>query len=214
MDKDLKAALDAITGQITTLAASVTSVTATVEEIKKGPPALSAANLLPKIEPHAKALENLAAAMEGEGVGSDNERGYAVFLRRMAGNMRSEAAQGRIPNTFSLYAAATAPTADATAIESAVKTAVEAATKPLSEQLAAANTKIADLSAAATKNAPAPERKTIAPAITALLARGGIELPTDGSKIPTAKLDAALKDMSTAQRMQTKAALGQAGLID
>jgi hypothetical protein len=214
MDPKLQEFLDKLAAGQAKLTETVSGIVTTVDEIKKGPPALTAANLLPKIEPHAKALENLAAAMEGEGVGSDTERGHATYLRRMAGQMRSEAAQGRIPNTFSLYAAAVAPALDANAIQTAVQTAVDAATKPLKDALAASETKITDLTAKATKAATEPERKTVSPAITALLAKGGIEMPTDGSKIPVAKLDVALKDMPVQQRMQVKAALGQAALID
>ena len=58
--------------------------------------------------------------------------------------------------------------------------AVEAATKDLSEKLAAAETKIADVKAAAFAKSEAPERKTISPAIQKLLAKAGADAPEDG----------------------------------
>jgi hypothetical protein len=71
-------------------------------------------NLLSTIEPHAAALESCAHAMEAAGIGGDQERGHAVVLRKMAGQMRSEAALGRLPHIYEstgrLHAAAQSST--------------------------------------------------------------------------------------------------------
>jgi hypothetical protein len=69
--------------------------------------AISATNFLSKVEPHAAQLENLAAEMEAAGIGGDPNNGHAVVLRKMAGQMRADAAQGRMPSA--LRAAAPAP---------------------------------------------------------------------------------------------------------
>jgi uncharacterized protein DUF6582 len=223
MDKELKDYLDKMAADqktlatsVTTLTTNVTTLSASVEDIKtKGPAALAAANLMPKVETHAKNLETLAASMESDGIGADAQNGHAQHLRRMAGQLRAEAAQGRLPATFhGMYAAAAALVPHE--IDPAVlKSAIETAVKPLVDANAALGTQIADLKAAAVKGSPAPERKTLPPAITALLAKAGVEMPTAaGDKIPMAKLDEALKGLGMSQRIEFKSGLAKAGLID
>src|SRR5262245_9751957 len=60
-------------------------------------------NLISQVEPHAAGLESCAAAMEAAGIGGDLTNGHVVYLRKMAGDLRSQAARGRLPS--SLYAA-------------------------------------------------------------------------------------------------------------
>jgi len=77
--------------------------------------AISAANLLPQVEPHAAKLEACADAMEAAGIGGDPNNGHAVQLRRMAACMRADAAQGRMPS--SIHAAATKNSAVTAALQ-------------------------------------------------------------------------------------------------
>lgn len=63
-------------------------------------------NLIPKVEKHAAALENIASAMEADGIGGDPARGHATVLRNMAGDLRSQGALGRMPSTFDTFRAA------------------------------------------------------------------------------------------------------------
>jgi hypothetical protein len=63
-------------------------------------------NLIPKVEKHAGALEQLASAMEADGIGGNPSRGHAAVLRNMAGDLRSQAALGRMPSTFDAFHAA------------------------------------------------------------------------------------------------------------
>lgn len=202
MMTDFAAGMTAMTTQITALSASV----AKMEPI-------SAANLLPKVEPHAAKLEAAAAEMEAAGIGGDPSNGHAVALRKMAGCMRAEAAQGRMPSTYhSFYAAAAvAPPVDNSA---AIAAAVDAVVKPLAASLAAMGTQMADLKAAAFKESTAPVRKTLTPEINALLARSGLEAPAAGEKLALGKVDAALKDLPLDQRISVKAALSKNGLLD
>ena len=86
--------------------------------------------------------------------------------------------------------------------------------KPLAEGLKALETKLADVKAAAVAEAKAPERKTLPASITALLAKNGLEAPADGSKFSLASVDAALKELPFATRLQVKAGLTQNGLLD
>jgi hypothetical protein len=64
-------------------------------------------NLLHMIEPHAAAIESCADAMEADGIGGDPNNGHAVVLRKMAGDLRSDAARGRLSGSF--HASAEAP---------------------------------------------------------------------------------------------------------
>jgi hypothetical protein len=52
------------------------------------------------VEPHAAALEACAAAMAAAGVGTAPTRGHVDVLRRMANNMRAEAASGKVPSSW------------------------------------------------------------------------------------------------------------------
>jgi hypothetical protein len=208
---------------VAALTASLQTISASVEDIKKaGPATVNAnANTMALVEPHAKACEACASGMEAAGIGGHPERGHAVMLRKMAGNMRAAAAMGQIPHIYRdhdyfMNAAADTGNANATkpldGAELAAK--VEAAVKPLADKLAAVGTQLADLKAKAFADSPAPERKTVKPEITALLAKAGLEAPADGSKLALGKVDAALKELPVSQRLTVKAALSQAGLID
>jgi hypothetical protein len=63
-------------------------------------PTVSAANVLDKIEPHAKALEGCANAMEAAGIGGHSDGGHVALLRKMAADLRSQAAHGRMPYVY------------------------------------------------------------------------------------------------------------------
>ena len=101
------------------------------------------------------------------------------------------------------------------AIETAVKTAVEAATKPLVDQLAAAETKAKDAEAKAIAAAAAPDRKTVSPMITSLLARASITLPEGDAKLKVSELDVSLKaaGLNMDQRMTLKQELSRLGAL-
>lgn len=203
---DLVASVASVTSTMTGLAASV----AKIEPI-------SAANLLPKVEPHASKMEACADSMEAAGIGGDPHNGHAVVLRKMAGQMRAEAAQGRMPSTYSggyMYGAAAVATLPVVDTAAEVAKAVAALVTPLTDKLAAMGTQLTDLKAAAFKASESPERKTAAPAIAALLARTGLTAPADGAKFDLASIDKALKDLPIADRLNTKSALSKAGLID
>lgn len=188
-----------LTAQITELKAAQTKMDETLQ---------ASAAVMSKVEPHAAALDSQADKMEAEGVGTDARSGHVKVLRNMASSMRASAAMGRVPASYSdgMYASAEQPAAtDAT-------TSPEV--KALKDELAALGTKFADLQAAASKEGKAPERKTLSPHITALLAKADITVPEDG-KLEAGKLDVALaaSGLSTAQRLATKASLAQAGVL-
>lgn len=83
------------------------------------------------------------------------------------------------------------------------------------KELEELKTKVADLTAAADKAKTAPERKTLAPAITALLARADLSIPTDGAKLSIGAIDAALakSNLDPVKRMEIKGALKRADLV-
>lgn len=210
MTPETKTALDKLSADQAALTTTIEGLVASIAKI----PAISAANLLPKVEPHASKLEGCADAMEAAGIGGDPSNGHAMALRRMAGDMRAEAVSGRMPSRWSMYASAgvtgvTVPPAVDVAGE------VAKAVAPLLESLKAMGTQIADVKAQAAASSKAPERKTLPATITGLLAKAGIQVPgAEGDKIDMAKLDAAIKDMPMHQRIEVKASLGRAGLID
>lgn len=182
------------------------------------------AALMAKVEPVAASLEKTAQAMEAAGVGTDAETGQVAHLRRMAAAMRSDAAAGRAPGAYSV--GSTAPVVQQTAApkfedSDAYKTLAASVTTlttslaAAADKAAAAETKIADLKAAADRAKPAPDRKTMAPQIAHLIAKGGIEMPEEGQMMNLGKLDASMKAaaMTLEQRTHLKTALAKDGLI-
>jgi hypothetical protein len=97
----------------------------------------------------------------------------------------------------------------------AEKEASDKKLKELEDKLASQETLIKDLQAAAAKNADEPARKTLTPHLTALLARGGVTLPGDNSKLSVGELDKALATsaLEPVQRMELKNTLEKSGLL-
>lgn len=147
------------------------------------------------VEPHAAALESCAAAMESAGIGTHAAHGHAAKARRLAASLRCAAALGNVPHMYnenSIAAATDDKGGDKAASEAAIAAAVQAAVTPLKAELEAMTTKLADVKAAAFKASPEPERKTLPPAFTALLAKAGIGGDDGDGKVTMAKLDEAL----------------------
>jgi hypothetical protein len=214
MNEEIKKALEGLTSGLDGLTKQFAELSASVEGLKKGPEKVEANDrVMSLVEPHAKACEACAAGMEAAGVGGHPEHGHASVLRKMAGHMRAEAALGKVPHIYRdhdwMHAAADKadPAAD-------FAKKFDELVKPLADGLAAMETKLADVKAAAVAEAKAPERKTLSPALTTLLAKAGLEAPANGEKFSLAKVNDALKELPTNTRLQVKAGLGQAGLLD
>ncbi len=177
----------------------------------EAPKVMAKAHTEGMVEPHAKALESSADAMEGAGIGGHAERGHVHILRKMAGHMRAEAALGKIPHVWNDHSWMTAKGANTD--EDAVKKIIADAVKPLQDALAAEQTKVKDLQAAAVKAAAAPERKTDSPEVTALIAKG--EKPNAEGKFTVAQLDALFdaQKLGGVERIQAKLKLQAQGLI-
>jgi hypothetical protein len=168
-----------------------------------------------KVEPFANDMDGIADRMEAEGVGTDERRGHVKGLRAMAASMRADAAQGRVPAQYDSYMYGAAdPKTGAQPDAAMIASAVEAAVKPLREELASEKTKVADLQASATRNSPAPERKTVPAATLQAMAKAGLVQPGEGEKLSIADVDKALEGMPTTQRLQAKAGMRQAGLLN
>jgi hypothetical protein len=182
------------------------------------------------VEPHASALEGCAAAMEAAGVGVEPKWGHVHVLRRMADGMRAEAAIGKVPHIWRDHDYPTYASADkdneedmtkdeiskliASAVTEAVKP-LQDANKELSDKLAATETKLADATSKARIEAAAPERKTITPAISALLDRVGITTPDGEEKLKVGQVDAAAKaaNLPLDKRIMLKNELSRVGAL-
>jgi hypothetical protein len=219
-------ALAPVTAQITALQSSQIALEDRVGKFSTQLEAQAA--LSAKVEPVAAGLEKAALAMEASGIGTDAETGQAAVLRRMAANMRIEAAAGRIPQAYQIPVAAT-PAAQIKQIEmpkfedSDAYKAMLLNMATLTTQLTAAadkqaatETKLADMKASADLAKPAPDRKTLPPIIASLVAKAGLDLPEEGTMMSTNKLNQVLAaaNMTTEQRMHLKTGLAKAGLVN
>jgi hypothetical protein len=170
--------------------------------------AQAAAKIRNDVEPHAAALDTQATAMEAAGID-------ASALRKMAAQMRTEAASGRMPTA--LAASATTPsTAAGGDLTALVASAVTEATKVLKNQLEESNTKLTDALAAGRLGSPQPGRKTVASNMSALLGKTTLEIPQeDGKKLQVAEVDKALAaaNLPLTQRIMLKNELGRIGAL-
>ena len=169
-----------------------------------------------KVEPHAADLEDRAMKMEKDGIGSDARTGHVKVIRNMAASMRAEAAMGRMPSSYSGMGMMAA--ADAAHMSTTVAPKIEddPAFKALKDKLASTETQVADMKAAAARKGGAePERKTLSPAITSLLARADLALPDGDGKMSASAVDTALTKagLTVSQRIATKGELARAGKL-
>ena len=100
--------------------------------------------------------------------------------------------------------------------EKKVEKPADPAIAALKDEVANLGTKLTDAIAAGRADAPAPERKTLAPAITSLLAKAGIDAPDGGEKMSVQKLDQILaaSSLGVSERIRVKQELYRAGSID
>ncbi|MCE9565837.1 MAG: hypothetical protein K8U57_27750 [Planctomycetes bacterium] len=219
MTKEILDAIAKLGEQVGTVTTAVESVTGRLEKIEASQAETTTAmqagkEVLAKVEPHAAALEGIAAAMEKDGIGGHTRMGHVKACRLMAEHLRAAAATATLadawPGFDGFHAAAEVKT------ETKVNVGESAEVKALKDQVAGLTTKIADMQASATRKAEPAERKTLTPQITALLARNGITVPADGSaKLAVADLDKAFASSSLEpiKRMEVKNALSKAGLL-
>jgi hypothetical protein len=191
-------------------------------------------NYLSTVEPHALQLEAIASAMEADGIGGDLSSGHAVVLRKMAGDMRADAARGRISGTFN---AAAQPSCGLSGALSACKAAgvVVPATKTFSsvyeldQALTAAfknkpphlvldarmqlKNKIFAAGMVAEDSRPINEKQVIGTA--RMLKKFGIPMPTQVHSLASinAELDAR-PEISAEDRVAVKQNMIKAGLLD
>lgn len=232
LDKDVEKKFDEIAASVAAAVKPLAdAIAAQAEQLKKlEDEKVEAANHLAKVEQHASELEKAADHMDAAGIGGDPDRGHVKVLRDMAGDLRANAAQGRLPAVFNrFYAAAekvdvdgkvkeavAKTSAEFTAKIDEVKAAAEKSEKDLKDKLASAETVIADFTKkaeATAADAVKPERKTVDTSSMTLMAKAGLAVPAEG-KMDINKINEALKGMTIDQRFQVKASLHQAGLID
>jgi hypothetical protein len=243
MDKDVIERFDALgkqieaaVGAIAPVAKSVGEIQVAFAELQKAPEKIAAANLIGKVEPHAVAVEKEADKMDDAGIGGHPSRGHAAVLRNMAGCMRADAVQGKMPHIFdggSMYSSADTRAGNEAAVKvetdkvtatltkklddtvTELKAAAVKTEKVLKDELESAKTTIADLTAKAATAAAAPDRKTVKSGeAAALLAKHHVDVPEKGGKLAPDKLTAILANCDPGRRIEIKTILAHAGLID
>lgn len=239
MDEVQKAVADAITAALGPLtktvgeiAAAQTAQASVLDELKKAPPIIHAvAATVAKVEPHATRLEAAADQMEKDGIGLHETSGHVSHMRRMAGAMRADAAVGKMPHAYhdsgSYWAQAEAARhrqedakppvtvkIEETAEFKAMQAAHAAELQVAKDTASSLETKFKDLDAKFNGLRPAPERKTMDPAIGAILARAGLSAPEEGHQLDLGKVDAALAGLSTSERMRIKTSLARGNVLN
>lgn len=219
--------LEAIAAAQATQATAQAAQAAAIEELRTSPPVAPAvAAAIAKVSPHVAAIEAAVAQMEKDGVGSAAQ---IAGLKRLATGWRQDATLGRMPadtDVAGLLAAAAAPPPAATvkvedsAEFKAMKAAAEATATELTkakDAAAALDTRFKDLETKFNGLRSPPDRKTLDPGMSALLARAGLTAPEEGQMLSLAKVDAAIAampgGMDVSQRMHLKTALSKAGVL-
>ena len=200
--------------QLEQILSKLSDIGTRLEKLESGQTKITAAHAVAeKVKPHADKLHEIANAMEKDGIGCGAApAGHVHVLRHMADSMMSEAHGGAVPDRYrgpSMYSAA-APVA--AAADPQTKQEIES----LKGAVANVTTLLKDLKAKADAGAfNTPERKTIAPRFTAILAKAGVTLEA-GKVLNTSELDTALAklNLEPQKRMEIKAALRNAGVYD
>ena len=203
----LAAALKPVTDKIATIEASQTEMAGKIEAGK---------DLHAKVAPHADKLRACATGMQAAGVGLHATRGHVALLNRMADGMEAEAMGGSMPHIFRDHDYAGGSYMASSDEKTVEKPAADPAIAALKDEVANLGTKLTDAIAAGRADAPAPERKTLAPAITSLLAKAGIDAPDGAEKMSVQKLDQILaaSSLGVSERIRVKQELYRAGSID
>lgn len=171
-----------------------------------------------KVEPHAAALEKVADDMEKDGIGGHPRMGHVKACRAMADNLRASAAMGKLsdswPGCDGFYASAET-VAKKDDVEAPEVKALKAENTALKDQNASLATKVEDMKAAGLRNAEAPQRKTLSPQITTLLARSGLTLPEGDKKLSVGEVDKLLagSSLDPVQKMELKNSLQKSGTL-
>jgi hypothetical protein len=223
MSKEILEAIAALGTQVTTATTTLGTLTTRLDKIEASQAEVTTAmqagkEHMAKIEPHAAALESCAAAMEKDGIGGHARMGHVKACRAMADHLRAAAATGKLadswPGADGFYAAAETHAKKDDA-ENADVNALKAEMATMKDQNAALNTKLEDMKASALKNTPAPERKTLSPHFTSLLARSGLSLPDGDKKLTIGEVDKMLatSTLDPVQRMELKSSLQKHGAV-
>lgn len=199
--EELKAILDnalkPITDRLTAVEAANTTIVGDITATNK---------IKAQVEPHAAALDTVAATMAAAGID-------ASHLKAQAAHMRSEAAAGRMP---SLVATMTVPAAKPGAVDDvAIKAMIAEALKPVQNQLDETKTLLTDAQNQLRLGAGGPGRKTIAPQVTTLMAKANLAFPEGDKKLQIGEVDAALAkaSLSLSQRLMLKGELTKMGAL-
>jgi len=182
---------------------------------EKTPALMAKAQTESMVEPHAKALEACADGMEASSIGNHPTRGHVSILRGMAKTMRASAAMGQVPHVYrdhDFFSAAADK--DATTSDDLTKIVADAL-KPLQDKIDAQATTITDLKAAGFNKAAEPQRKTIAPEILSLLAKGGLDKDAEAGKLTVAQVDTMLdaQGITGVKRIEAKLNLQASGAL-
>ncbi len=197
---------NAVLERIEALGKTVERLAQAVAELKgagSAPGTLAAAEANGRVRPYAERLNALAADMEEGGIGSDPRRGHAAALRQVADALMADAAEGRLPSVYHR-------------LEARGENAAEARLARLEGSVASLATLLKDLKAqGASAAGTAPERKTIPPAVGALLAKANLTLPLGDGKLSVQQVDEALgkTNFTVNQKLQVKNVLAHAGML-
>lgn len=167
--------------------------------------------LMAKVTPHAEMLRKAADGMEAKGIGTDPRNGHVAVLRQMADGMEASALTGTLPQSYAahysmgMYAGAE-PAKTEAKVEDPDVIALKAEVAGLKTELGTA------IAAARDGKAP-PERKTLSPQITALLAKSGVSAPDGDQKLSGEAVDKILAGMSLQDRLRKKDEMYRDGLI-
>ena len=208
--EETKMDMSAVLEKLEALGRTVERLSDDLAELKAaapGPERLGARHAAERVGPFAARLMELASEMERGGVGADPARGHAGYLRRLADSLASDAAAGRVPSVYSLSEAAPAARSGEAGEDRLMR---------LEASVANLATLLKDLKAqGSTGGHAAPERRTIPPAVGALLAKANIALPAGDGKLSVHQVDEALgkTNFTVNQKLQVKNVLAHAGML-
>jgi len=181
---------------------------------------LNAGSVAHLVKPHADRIRAAADSLEAAGMGAHEKRGHVRVLRNMADKMEADAMMGKLPHIYDddtwMYAGREQNPGEQGQGEVKFSPEAQKVIDGLSAQVAELSDKVTAAGKAEFNAAAQPERQTLPPHVTAILAKAGIDQnPKDGEKKTFHEVDQMLAaaGITGPRAMEAKLNMRAAGMI-
>lgn len=192
--KEMQETIKAMQETITALSKKAESLEAAQAEAQK----VSASSVSHLVKPHTDAIRAAANSMCAAGIGNHQTGGHGAMLHRMADSMDAEAVLGRMPHVYRDhdFLMNSNEGKKTESIDAAAAKMISEFKESVDAKFDSITTMVSDLKKANFSAAAEPERKTLSPALTALLAKNDIVPEQDSGKVSKKQVSEVLSGLN------------------